>query len=275
MDKKLRDAVYGLAIGDALGVPYEFKNRGKFKCTKMIGYGSWDEQPEGTWSDDTSMTIATAKSLKDNDGKVVPSDMLLNFLDWSESIDFNCNGVCFDIGGATSNALRTGKPQTDEYSNGNGSLMRILPLAFVDCTDEEIREVSAITHGHRISKEACVIYVNVARRLLGGEKIQEIIPTLRYEKPFDRLCAIDRFEERDIKSGGYVVETLEASLWVLDKYDNFKDTVLAAVNLGKDTDTTGAVAGGLAGIVYGVDGDFARECIEVLRGKEIIDKCLW
>jgi len=275
MNKKLRDAVYGLAIGDALGVPYEFKNRGEFKCTKMIGYGSWDDQPEGTWSDDTSMTIATAKSLKDNDGKVVPSDMLLNFLDWSESIDFNCNGVCFDIGGATSNALRTGEPQTDEYSNGNGSLMRILPLAFVDCTDEEIREVSAITHGHEISMQACVIYVHVARRLLAGEKIQEIIPTLKYEKPFDRLCKINQLEEDEIESSGYVVHTLEASLWVLAKYDNFKDTVLAAVNLGKDTDTTGAVAGGLAGIVYGVDGDFARECIEVLRGKEIIDKCLW
>ena len=274
MDKKLRDAVYGLAIGDALGVPYEFKDRGRFKCTEMIGY-KVHGQPEGTWSDDTSMTIATAKSLKDNGGKVVPSDMLLNFLDWNDEIDFNCNGVRFDIGGATLSALETGLPQTGEYSNGNGSLMRILPLAFVDCTDEEIRDVSAITHGHEISMQACVIYVHVARRLLAGETIQEIIPTLRYEKPFDRLCVIDRFEERDIKSGGYVIETLEASLWVLAKYKSFKDTVLAAVNLGKDTDTTGAVAGGLAGIVYGVDGDFARECIEVLRGKEIIDKCLW
>ena len=275
MNKKLRDAVYGLAIGDALGVPYEFYTRGEFKCTKMIGYGSWDDQPEGTWSDDTSMTIATAKSLKDNGGKVVPSDMLLNFLDWSDSIDFNCNGVCFDIGVATGSALRTGQPQTSEFSNGNGSLMRILPLAFVDCTDEEIRDVSAITHGHEISMQACVIYVHVARRLLAGETIQEIIPTLKYEKPFDRLCKINQLEEDEIESSGYVVHTLEASLWVLAKYNSFKDTVLAAVNLGKDTDTTGAVAGGLAGIAYGVDGDFARECIEVLRGKEIIDKCLW
>ncbi len=274
MNKKLRDAVYGLAIGDALGVPYEFENHGDFECVEMVGYGSHG-QPEGTWSDDTSMTIATAKSLKDNGGKVLTYDMFDNFMQWADGEDFNANGKVFDIGNATRNALVTGTPQKGEYSNGNGSLMRILPLAFVDCTDEEIREVSAITHGHRISKEACVIYVNVARRLLAGETIQEIIPTLKYEKPFDRLCKINQLEEDEIESSGYVVHTLEASLWVLAKYKSFKDTVLAAVNLGDDTDTTGAVAGGLAGIVYGLDGDFAQECVEVLRGKEIIDKCLW
>ena len=275
MDKKLRDAVYGLAIGDALGVPFEFSGRGSFECTEMVGYGYWDEQPEGTWSDDTSMTIATAKSLKDNDGKIFTHDMFDNFMQWADSEDFNCNGKCFDIGIATGAALRTGIPQTGERSNGNGSLMRILPLAFVDCTDEEIEDVSAITHGHEISRKACGIYVHVAKRLLAGETIQEIIPTLKYDPPFDRLCKINQLQEDEIKSSGFVVHTLEASLWVLAKYDNFKDTVLAAVNLGSDTDTTGAVAGGLAGIIYGVDGDFARECMEILRGKEIIDKCLW
>ena len=274
MNKELRNAVYGLAIGDALGVPYEFEDRGEFECTEMVGYGT-HYQPEGTWSDDTSMTIATAKALKDNDGKVVLYDMVNNFLAWKDSEDFNCNGKLFDIGIATSNALDTGLPGTGERSNGNGSLMRILPLAFVDCTDEEIREVSAITHAHKISKDACVIYVHIARRLLAGETIQDIIPTLQYDAPFNRLCKINQLEEDDIRSSGYVVDTLEASLWVLAKYDNFKDTVLAAVNLGEDTDTTGAVAGGLAGIVYGLDDAFAQDCIDRLRGKEIIDKCLW
>ena len=274
MDKKLRDAVYGLAIGDALGVPYEFEDRGDFECTEMTGFGT-HYQPEGTWSDDTSMTIATAKSLKDNDGKILTHDMFDNYMQWADGEDFNANGKVFDIGNATRKALLTGIPQTSEGSNGNGSLMRILPLAFVDCTDEGIKEVSAITHGHEISMQACVIYVHVARRLLAGETIQEIIPTLRYGKPFDRLCRIDQLSEDEIESTGYVVHTLEASLWVLAKYDNFKDTVLAAVNLGDDTDTTGAVAGGLAGIVYGVEDAFARECTEVLGGKEIIDKCLW
>ena len=117
--------------------------------------------------------------------------------------------------------------------------------------------------------------MHIARRLLAGETIQDIIPTLQYDAPFDRLCKINELEEDKIKSSGYVVDTLEASLWVLAKYDNFKDTVLAAVNLGDDTDTTGAVAGGLAGIVYGLDDAFVQDCMDVLRGKEIIDKCLW
>ena len=271
--KRYEDAMFGLAIGDALGVPYEFQARGAFLCTKMVGFGSHN-QPAGTWSDDTSMAIATAKSLKDKGGRIDIEDIRNNFLRWVDEEDFNANGRVFDIGIATSTALDTGRSQTDERSNGNGSLMRILPLAFTDCSDDEIEAVSAITHGHRISREACVIYVHLVRRLLAGETIGEIIPTLKYGKPFDRLCRIDRLEEADINSGGYVVDTLEASIWCLARHGSFRDTVLAAVNLGGDTDTTGVVAGGLAGLVYGLDSDFAKECMEVLRGKEIIEACL-
>ena len=273
-NRKLADAVFGLAIGDALGVPYEFKNRGAFECTEMTGYGTHG-QPAGTWSDDTSMTIATAKSIKDNGGKIVPVNIRDNFVAWADDEDFNANGVGFDIGSATWVALSTGEPQTGERSNGNGSLMRILPLAFAECTDEEVMQVSAITHGHEISMHACVIYVRIARRLLAGESIHDIIPTLMYEEPFDRLRKIDQLPEKEVESSGYVVHTLEAALWTLAKYDNFRDTVLAAVNLGDDTDTTAAVAGGLAGIVYGLDSDFAQECLEVLRAKDMIEECLW
>lgn len=273
-NRKLADAVFGLAIGDALGVPYEFKNRGAFECTEMTGYGTHG-QPAGTWSDDTSMTIATAKSIKDNGGKIVPVDIRDKFVAWADDEDFNANGVGFDIGSATWVALSTGEPQTGERSNGNGSLMRILPLAFAECTDEEVMQVSAITHGHEISMHACVIYVRIARRLLAGESIHDIIPTLMYEEPFDRLRKIDQLPEDEVESSGYVVHTLEAALWTLAKYDNFRDTVLAAVNLGDDTDTTAAVAGGLAGIVYGLDSDFAQECLEVLRAKDMIEECLW
>ena len=273
-NRKLADAVFGLAIGDALGVPYEFKNRGAFECTEMTGYGTHG-QPAGTWSDDTSMTIATAKSIKDNGGKIVPVNIRDNFVAWADDEDFNAYGVGFDIGSATWVALSTGEPQTGERSNGNGSLMRILPLAFAECTDEEVMQVSAITHGHEISMHACVIYVRIARRLLAGESIHDIIPTLMYEEPFDRLRKIDQLPEKEVESSGYVVHTLEAALWTLAKYDNFRDTVLAAVNLGDDTDTTAAVAGGLAGIVYGLDSDFAQECLEVLRAKDMIEECLW
>lgn len=271
--EKFQDAVFGLAIGDALGVPYEFKARGSFECKGMTGYGT-HSQPAGTWSDDTSMTIATAKSIRDNHGSIDINDIRNNFLRWERDDEFTATGELFDIGIATSNALRTGKPKTGDRDNGNGSLMRILPLAFMDCTDDEIREVSAITHGHEISMQACVIYIHVARRLMAGEEMAEIIPTLFYEKPFDRLCRLDQLTMDDIKSGGYVVDTLEASLWSILNSNSFEEAVLTAVNLGSDTDTTGAVAGGLAGIVYGLDSAFAKGCMAKLQGKEVILECL-
>ncbi len=270
---KLHDAMFGLAIADALGVPYEFEPRGSFECTEMTGHGTYDE-PTGTWSDDTSMAIATSKSIKDNNGKINLDDIRSNFLKWMNEEDFNCNGYLFDIGGSTRLALDSGRARTDEHSNGNGSLMRILPLAFIDCTDEEIKAVSAITHGHEISMQACVIYIHVAKRLLAGEDILDILPSLKYEHPFERLELINQCEEKDIRSSGYVVDSLEASLWALANSDSYKDAVLTAINLGDDTDTTGAICGGLAGIVYGLDSAFAKACLAKLRNKELIEACI-
>ena len=280
-DYNIYQAVFGLAIGDALGVPYEFEERGTFKCKEMTGGGAHN-QPAGTWSDDTSMTLATLKSIKDNNGKINIEDIHNNFLLWINEGKFTANGDVFDIGHATLKALTSGIPQQGEYSNGNGSLMRILPLAFTDCTDDEIREVSAITHAHHISKEACVIYVHVARRLLAGEDIHDIIPTLIYDKPFDRLSYIDKLDE--IRSTGYVVDTLEAALWALGHVEKtgehsikakmFDYDVLDAINLGNDTDTVGAVAGGLAGIIYGMITYTHQNWFDLLRHKDEILDCL-
>ena len=279
MNKKLYDAVLGLAIGDALGVPYEFKKRGTFLCKDMVGYKT-HHQPKGTWSDDTSMVLATLDSLKSNDGKIVPTDMFERFNRWLQNSDYTPFGEVFDAGIATCKALKTGKPQIGEYDNGNGSLMRILPLAFVPCTEDEIRAVSAITHAHRISMDACVIYVHVANRILAGENINEIIPTLQYDKPFDRLHRIDQLSAQEIKSSGYVVDTLEAALWAVShksgdagKEKSFRSDLLDAVNLGSDTDTVGAVAGGLAGIIYGLD-DVA-DWIEALQNRQELERYLW
>ena len=279
MNKKLYDAVIGLAIGDALGVPYEFKKRGTFLCKDMVGYKT-HHQPKGTWSDDTSMVLATLDSLKSNDGKIVPTDMFERFNRWLQNSDYTPFGEVFDAGIATCKALKTGKPQSGEYDNGNGSLMRILPLAFVPCTEDEIRAVSAITHGHRISMDACVIYVHVVRRLLAGENINEIIPTLQYDKPFDRLHRIDQLSAQEIKSSGYVVDTLEAALWAVSHKSNeagkeksFRKDLLDAVNLGSDTDTVGAVAGGLAGIIYGLD--HMTDWVEALQNRQELERYLW
>ena len=273
-NKKLFDAVFGHAIGDALGVPFEFKRRDTYECTDMVGFGTHD-QPVGTWSDDTSMTLATLKSIKTNSKAILPQDIRKNFLLWMRDAEFTAGGEMFDIGNGTYSALSSGVPGTSEFTNGNGSLMRILPLAFVNSTDEEVREVSSITHANRISKEACVIYIHVAKRLLAGETIEQIIPTLKHKKPFHRLAKINTLSRDEISSSGYVVDTLEAVLWVIANTNSIEEALLCAVNLGEDTDTVAAIAGGLAGIIYGAGGELYDEWDDKLLNKEMILECLW
>ena len=274
--KTLRDAVYGLAVADALGVPVEFSYRGTFQVTDMTGYGTY-HQPPGTWSDDTSMTLATCFSIR-RKGGIDLSDIMECFRAWESEGKFTADGVMFDIGNTTSMAISQGFGLTDISSNGNGSLMRIIPLAFVpNATDEQIRQVSALTHGHLISKEACVIYVGIARKLLAGmsvtEAVRESVPDDRLEG-FERLPVIHQLPEEDIKSSGYVVDTLEAAVWALATTKSYEECVLKAVNLGHDTDTVGAVAGALAGILYGYEAIPAR-WIETLRNKPLIEECLF
>ena len=144
----LRDCIYGLAVGDALGVPYEFRPRGTFECTDMIDYGTHG-QPAGTWSDDTSMTLATCDSIREL-GHIDTADMRDKFVGWIARGEYTIDGV-FDYGGTTDRALHTGKGGSGERDNGNGSLMRIAPLAFTDATDDKVSKVSAITHAHRTS----------------------------------------------------------------------------------------------------------------------------
>ena len=292
---------WGSVIGDALGVPYEFKFRGSFECRDMTGYGTHGQR-EGTWSDDSSMFLATCKSLKENDMRVDTEDMRARFIGWMDYAAYTPHGEVFDIGGTTAAALSTGVPGSDKRSNGNGSLMRILPLAFTDCTDDEIRAVSGITHAHHISKEACVIYVDLIRKYLGQfddgdarpdagrdvcsdakatKSLADVIREIpKMDPPFDRLCMLDELEEADIESTGYVVHTLEAALWCILQADKEPDDggryarcLLRAVNLGDDTDTTAAVAGGLAGIIYPIDG-IPQYWIDRIKAKELIWECL-
>lgn len=169
---KLRDAIYGFAVADALGVPFEFKERGTFICSDCVGFGTWNKEA-GTWSDDTSMTLATCKSIKDK-GRVDIEDIRKNFKAWLFDDEFTADGKTFDVGGTTREALTLNRGMDDFYSNGNGSLMRILPLAFTDASDEEIEKVSSITHAHEISRKACLDYVHLARKLIAGEKLEDL-----------------------------------------------------------------------------------------------------
>lgn len=259
----LRDAIYGLAVGDALGVPYEFRPRGSFTCMGMVGHGTHD-QPAGTWSDDTSMTLATCDSIRVC-GRIDVGDMRSRFRAWIDDGAYAIDGVVFDYGSTTARALAAGAGRAGERDNGNGSLMRIAPLAFTDATDDEVRAVSAITHAHRVSTEACVDMVHVMRALAAGASPAEAVPDV------DVLLAAN---EKDLRSGGFVRDTYCAALWCLAVSGSYGECVLRAVNLGDDTDTTAAVAGALAGIAYGIEG-IPGEWLSGLRGKDIIERCLF
>ncbi|HEM3725333.1 TPA: ADP-ribosylglycohydrolase family protein [Streptococcus suis] len=265
---QLKSMIYGIACGDALGVPFEFCERGSYQVTDMVGYGTY-YQPKGTWSDDTSMTLATLVSLKKN--KCVRIEDLRNqFCKWLFEAEYTATGKVFDYGMTTSHALINGKGLEDTHSNGNGSLMRIAPLAFYNISRWEIAEVSAITHAHPISKLACIIFIELLEGLLKGKHLEELLSNKDYPKPFDRLPSLLSLPVESIKSTGYVVHTLEASLWCILHSTNFVEAVLLAVNLGDDTDTTGAVTGALAGVIYGFEA-IPKSWIEMLQNKELID----
>ncbi|WP_139651136.1 ADP-ribosylglycohydrolase family protein [Raoultibacter phocaeensis] len=271
--RTVRDAIYGVAVGDALGVPVEFKARDSYRIEGMIGGGTYGK-PAGTFSDDTSLTLATANSIRICGGIDV-DDMRERYRAWLFDGAYVVDGDVFDVGRTTAEALREGRGLDGERDNGNGSLMRAVPLAFVDgITDAQIEAVSAITHAHAIAKHACVIYVRLAQRLLAGASVGEAIAEPVEGRPFERLSGIASFSRDEISSTGYVVDTLEAALWSLATTDSFEDAVLAAVNLGDDTDTVGAVTGGLAGIVYGYDA-IPRAWIGALRGRGIMEACLF
>lgn len=279
---RILGGLWGSVVGDALGVPVEFRRRAELKhnpVTGLRGHGSHD-QPKGTWSDDSSMMLCAVDSLSRYEFDT--ADMGQRFVQWSEGALWTPWGRVFDIGGATSSALlrlERGVPAEqaggmDEYSNGNGSLMRILPIALRFACEPADRlldfaaRASAITHRHPRSQIACGIYCLVVAGLMRGEGAQEAhqhaaqtvaplfaSPALQSEQHyFDLALAPDlaAHPESHIGSGGHVVDTLTASLWSLLTSKDYKETVLKAVNLGSDTDTTGVAAGGLAGVHYGL-----------------------
>jgi ADP-ribosylglycohydrolase len=308
MKTKIHSALFGLAVGDALGVPVEFKNRDylkRFPVTDMMEYGS-HHQPKGTWSDDSSLAFCLAESLvKGYDLK----DIALRFTQWVYSGFWTPHGKVFDIGIQTRSsiytlqkilsqkdyeALELLKYEADEYTNGNGSLIRILPLLFyvMDKNTKEqfeiIWKVSALTHGHIRSAISCLIFLVFAEKIIDGYNKQEAYVLTQKEikqffkseeisdyevEKFSRLIYndISKLNESEISSSGYVLDTLEASFWCLLTSDTYEESVLKAVNLGDDTDTTGAVTGGLAGLLYGYEA-IPEKWIDVLARKDDVTK---
>lgn len=296
----IKSALFGVAIGDALGVPVEFKSRETIlqkPVTDMIGYGTYN-LPPGTFSDDSSMTFCLAEALT-HDFEI--NRIAESFVKWYHENFWTARGEVFDIGIATREALnRISKGEqpefagsTDASSNGNGSLMRILPLLFYikDLPISEryaiTKKVSSITHGHIRSVISCFYYLEFARNILLGKDKFEIYQKLQTQIPdflnslsinsyeislFDRVLRedISDLAEHEILSSGYVLHSLEASIWCLLTTDNYKEATLKAVNLGEDTDTTAAITGGLAGLLYGFD-SIPKSWMDQLARKEDIE----
>jgi ADP-ribosyl-[dinitrogen reductase] hydrolase len=272
--------LFGIAIGDALGVPVEFMSRKHLQAnpvTCMREYGT-HHQPAGTWSDDSSMSFLLVEQLiKGYDVEGLGKQ----FCQWYQYNYWTPHGEIFDMGVATRNALdKVAKGvsayesgECDDYSNGNGSLMRILPLA-IYLQDKPIdqrfcitKEVSGITHSHIRSVIGCFFAIEFMIQLLAGKdkcdaysEAQNIVRDYLHLidiksseiELYNRILFddISRIPEQDIYSSGYVLHTLEASLWAFLTTENFKDAVLKAVNLGDDADTIGAITGGMAGLFY-------------------------
>lgn len=290
----------GLCVADALGVPVEFTSRAErttSPVTGMRGYGTWN-QPPGTWSDDSSLTFCLAESLCT---QYSLEDMAEKFCRWYSEAYWTAHSETFDVGNTTQAAiakLQRGvlpleSGEKSDRSNGNGSLMRILPMAYwhkrLDFPEliDRVHQVSSITHAHPRSQMACGIYVSIAISLLQGseletayqqgwKQVQQI-----YQKPpysselshFERVTsgAIASLPVDAIQSSGYVIHTLEAALWCLFNTSSYAEAVLQAVNLGDDTDTTAAVTGGLAGIYYGLE-NIPAEWLSQIARKAVIEE---
>ena len=293
--EKIKAVIFGHAVGDALGVPVEFKSREvlrKNPVTEMQGYGTYNV-PRGTWSDDTSMTLCTLESISEN-GDINLDDIMQRFAKWCTVGYMTPFDDCFDIGNATYSAIsrfleKESFPYggSDEHSNGNGSVMRIAPVVLfhslknqgLDKRIKDISNVSMLTHAHQRSILGCEIYDFVLDELLKSPKRESVITGLARAKEYlqdntelafyDRLFKsnFESLEECEIKSSG----TLEAAIWCLLNTNSYESCVLKAVNLGEDTDTVGAIAGSLAGALYGYD-SIPENFISTLVKNELIDK---
>jgi ADP-ribosylglycohydrolase len=299
-------------VADALGVSVEFREREELReapVTDMMGYGTYPV-PSGTWSDDTSMSLAALDSLAD--GKTDWFEIMVNFVKWLENGAYTATDEVFDVGGTCKRAILnfvgiccseengfvlpygfdvTGCGLDGPYANGNGSLMRIHPFVlsayFNQQSDADMEilmeKASSLTHAHGRSKLACKIYALILQALLDEPKKESVARALHTAKQryadhpeylhFARLFDknFSKLSIAEIKSTGYVVDTLEAAVWCLLNTDSYQACVLAAVNLGEDTDTVAAVAGTLAGALYGYD-SIPEAWLDTLKRRDYIEE---
>ena len=266
--ERFRGALLGLACGDAVGTAVEFRARDSLEpLTDMVGGGPFGLDP-GQWTDDTSMALCLATSLVEC-GEFDPRDQMDRYWRWAREGYLSSTGTCFDIGNTVGDALsryqRTGEPyagSSDPYAAGNGSIMRLAPVALayypdIERVEELAAESSRTTHGATECVDACRLMGRMLCRALDGASLDQVL--LAGADGFvatPKIAAIARGDYRDkteddIRGTGYVVASLEAALWCLCQTSSYREAILLAANLGDDADTTAAVCGQLAGAHYG------------------------
>ena len=294
---KIKGSIIGLLIGDALGVPYEFHDPISIPRYDEIEFEppayfrrSHVGVPVGTYSDDGAQALILLNTLLEC-GKFDATHFAESLVDWYDDGFMAVGRKVFDVGIQTASSIRELKRGVepllaggaDEYSNGNGSLMRVLPLALwhrgsdleliADAFDQ-----SSVTHGHLRSKLCCALYCLWARRILQNVENdwENAVETLYKIFPENTIENIE-FETRifpkdaiyDVKGSGYVVDSLRVARWA-NGNKSYEETVKAAISLGNDTDTTACIAGGIAGLKFGVD-LIPTRWRENLRGAELYE----
>lgn len=286
LEERFVGALIGLACGDAVGTTVEFSPRGTFQpVVGMAGGGPFGLEP-GQWTDDTSMALCLAESLVEK-GAFDPADQMSRYLDWWQRGYLSSNGTCFDIGNTVRRALiefqRTGNPYAgsrDPWSSGNGSLMRLAPVVMFGfrkpgAIPQLAADSSRTTHGSAEAIESCQLFALLMYRVFAGYPKPEILKGLAQEWHQEkvRTIASGEFTSKRYESlvgSGYCIQSLEAALWCFLNTESYSEAVLAAVNLGDDADTTGAITGQLAGAYYGVS-SMPAEWISPLAMREEIE----
>ena len=272
MTEKMESGILGFAVGDALGVPVEFL---------------------------TSLVVATMDSIIENRA-INFEDIMYKFSEWLDYAKYTATDKLFDVGISTSESIlnfKRGKIAINcggkgIYENGNGSLMRMLPVVYyLKCgnfSEEErinlIHLASSLTHAHEISLLGCKIYADYISFLLDGIDrfnalylLKQIDYSKYYSKEslqqYERILKgdLESLHIDDIKSSGYVVDTLEASIWCTLKSNTYEEAVITAVNLGEDTDTVGAIVGSINGIIYGKN-SIPERWLEKLKKREYLEQ---
>jgi ADP-ribosyl-[dinitrogen reductase] hydrolase len=281
-------ALIGLAVGDALGAPVEFKDRGAFSHVTEMQSGGYFRLPAGAWTDDTAMALCLADSLIAHPHLDV-SDLLDRFLRWLNEHENTSTDRCIGVGQNTlavlGNYSRTGAlvaPPVNGRSDGNGAIMRLAPVACMHFRNTDILrriaiEQSQATHCSQLSSAASEMLGWLIGALITGTDWQRALSAVWNDtwpeeiKAIGQSCWATKTKD-EIHSTGYVVHTLEAAIWAVGTTASFEDALIKAVNLGHDADTVGAVAGQIAGAKYGVNAIPERWLNALVRRELIEDK---